>query len=76
MVRENAFQVAMFSADTHRCINALYESYGQKFENLNEFKRYLQENTENYHFIWYDRKKGIYKKKKAPANVQLKKLKY
>ena len=76
MVRENGFQVAMFSADTHRALEALFESYGQKFENLNQFKKYLQQNTQDFHFVFYNRKDNSYKKLKAPAVVKIRKYKY
>ena len=50
--RANAFQVLIFQNTTHRAIQALYESYGQTFDTFNEFKSFMNKNTNNYQFIY------------------------
>lgn len=75
-IRENAMQICMFSADIKRSIDALYESFGQKFETVDKFKKYLLENTKDYNFILYNRKDMTYSKMKAPIVKKMRTLKY
>lgn len=53
-LRANTFNCFMFSMGTSRAIEALYESYGQHFDHVSDFKQYLLKNTGNYQFISYD----------------------
>jgi AAA+ ATPase superfamily predicted ATPase len=73
LIRENALNVAMFKSDTERSLTALFESYGQSFENKNEFKKYLLTKTGDHKFIWYTRTannmKDRYKIMEAPAKI-------
>jgi len=75
IVRENAFQVCIFSSDTKRSTSALYESYGMsKFQSEKDFQDYINQNTGNHQFIFYNRKQNNKKTKylimKAPAKIK------
>ena len=76
VIRENAMQVCMFKASTKRSINALYESFGQKFETQEEFKQFLYRNTEDYKFILYKSADVSYVIAKAPAKAKCRPFKY
>lgn len=57
-VRSQIFQAVMFEMEGQRALNALYESYGQRFDNYTAFKKYLLENTGDHQFIFYNRAGG------------------
>lgn len=40
-IRTNAFTVSIFQMTTHRALQALFESFGQLFENYNAYKDYI-----------------------------------
>jgi hypothetical protein len=56
-------------------LEALWESYGQKFESLNDFKNYVMKNLGKYKFIYYNKdnqeKKldDVYKVMMAPQKI-------
>ena len=52
--RTNVFQTIIFKMQGKLVIQALYEAYGQAFDSLLEFKRYLFDNTGHYSFIYFD----------------------
>jgi hypothetical protein len=58
-MRTNAMIIFMFNSTTKANLEALFNSYGQIFENYNAFKDFLLENTGNYNFIMYDKTKKI-----------------
>jgi hypothetical protein len=80
VIRENAFQVAIFHSDIERSLKALYESYGQMFNDYNTFKKWLMDNTGEHKFIWYNRKENKkenrYKIMRCPENIPRFKLNY
>lgn len=55
-MRANAMSVVIFRTDSQANLKALYESYGQAFNNYNEFKNYLMQKLGNYKFIYYDKR--------------------
>lgn len=69
MIRENAMQVAIFQTDVERSLKSLYESYGQYFKTLQDFKTYIMKNTGDYKFIWYDRKNKKYSIMRCPKKI-------
>ena len=74
-IRTNAFTVSMFQMTTKISINALFESYGQLFENFNAYKDYLFANTGDHSFLLFDARNGgttvaeRYYIMKAPADI-------
>lgn len=57
-VRECASQVALFKMDSKRSIEAAYDSYGQEFEDADQFKKWLFEATQpatEHKFAWKDK---------------------
>lgn len=82
-MRTNAMSVFIFNSSTRNNTEALYNSYGQLFDNYNDFKTYLNSNLGDYKFIYYNKMKtkpsdklddiyGIYK---APGKIPNFKLK-
>ncbi len=63
--RNNCFQVGMFKTSTMNALQALYTSYGMEFETFNDFKKYLNDSTnQKYNFVWFDKTiEGDIKKK-------------
>lgn len=56
LLRENASQVAIFALDTHRALSAAYDSYGQEFETLKDFKKFVYTSLDQrYNFLWKDK---------------------
>jgi len=55
-MRANAMAVIIFRTDSECNLRALYESYGQLFNNYNEFKNYLMQKLGNYKFVYYDKR--------------------
>ena len=82
LFRTNAFQVVMFYMGSEPALKALYNSYGQMFNNYSAFKKYLIENTGDHQFLWYDARNGAttlegrYKVMKCPAELPKFMLKY
>jgi hypothetical protein len=59
LIRQNATQVAIFGLDTKSTIKAAYESYGQEFDSLNEFKAFIFRSlSHRYNFIYKDKEHG------------------
>ena len=55
MFREQAFQAIMFRPKVARAINAQFESFGSDFNSVNDFKRFIIENTSSkYQFVYFD----------------------
>lgn len=83
LIRSNAMSVFIFKSFTKRNSESLYESYGQAFENFQEFKNYLNENTGDYKFVFFnkyqitsDDPKDAYYVLKAPAKIPKFEIKY
>lgn len=55
IIRENAFQVAIFHLDTKSAFNAAYDSYGQDHETLREFKNFVNRYTGEHKFLFKDK---------------------
>ncbi len=81
-IRTNAMYCIMFKSDTMNNTKALYESYGQKFDTFNEFKKYLMDNTGDYKFLFYDKMNDSedvserYISMKAPEKVRKFRVEY
>ena len=81
-IRGNAMYVAIFNTNTENNTRAIYQSYAQMFENYNEFKNYIFDNTGNYKFLWVDTqstetdKTKKYKIMKCPASIKNFKVEY
>ena len=81
-MRTNAMEIIIFSTDAKVALEALYNSYGQKFENYNDFKKYVMENTGNHKFIYYKKKSEekdlnkLYPVMMAPAKIPNFKIEY
>ena len=81
-IRECANYAIMFRQSTKRSIEALYESFGNHFNNYKEFKTYLTDNTGDYQFIFVDinsqsdKLNEIYNILKAPSKIPDFKLKF
>jgi len=54
-MRSNAMYVVIFKTDSECSLKALYASYGQLFNNFNEFKNHIMHKLGNYKFIFYDK---------------------
>lgn len=73
--RANAFQVAMFYTQARPALKAMYESYGQMFDNLNDFKKFLNDNTGDHGFVMYNARandptiESRYQVMKCPAEI-------
>jgi hypothetical protein len=80
--RANAFQAAMFYFGAEAATKALYQSYGNMFDNYAAFKKYLNEHTSGHQFVWYDARNGgrdvttRYKTLQAPAKIPSFKIKF
>lgn len=80
-LRANAMAVVIFRTDSECNLKALYQSYGQLFNNFNEFKNYVMQNLGNYKFIYYDKRHvnqdidETYRIMLAPAKIPKFKLK-
>ena len=73
-IRANAMYVVIFHQDTQRSLHALYDSYGQRFENFNAFKNYIMKRLGDHKFIFIDKKitgsiEDVFKIYKAPAKI-------
>lgn len=55
LFRESAFQTAIFKQDTKRSIDAAYESYGNGFDTVNDFKRFNKQQLASYEFLFIDK---------------------
>ena len=81
-VRANAMSVFMFNTNNKNALEALYNSYGQAFDNYNEFKKYILTNTGDHKFIYYNKMKpseNIYddfKIMRAPSKIPKFKIKF
>jgi tRNA uridine 5-carbamoylmethylation protein Kti12 len=53
-IRECANYAIIFRQSTGRSLEALYESFGQHFEKLDTFSRYITDNTYDHQFIFVD----------------------
>ena len=74
--RNNCFQVAMFRTSTMNALQALFSSYGMEFETFNDFKKYLNDATnQKYNFVWVDKTvngndiKKKYQTSKCPSKI-------
>ena len=52
-IRENVEYVLMFNSKTKNTLNALYENFGQEFENYKSFKKHILKHTEKHTGILY-----------------------
>ena len=52
--RECASNAIVFRQYTKNALEAIYNSFGQRFDSLQEFKDYLYKNTGNYNFVFVD----------------------
>ena len=74
-MRANAMIVIIFQTDTKNSLEALFNSYGQKFDTYNDFKNYVMKNLGKYKFIYYNKdnqeKKlsDVYKVMMAPEKI-------
>ncbi len=69
-VRENAFQIILFKMFSEAAITAAYQSYGQDFGNIAEFKEKVNNKLGNYVFAFSDRHgKGEWLFLKCPPNI-------
>ena len=80
LLREIATYCIMFSSNSHRTMNGLFENFGQLFENYNQFRAYFKKNTHKpYTAIVYEQKqnklKKNYKRYKAPNMKDFKNFK-
>ena len=64
-IRECSTYVFIFKQTIKRSYESLYQSFGQNYETLNKFIKYIQENTENYNTVFVDVKNNNSKKVKA-----------
>lgn len=55
IIREAAFQTAVFKQDTKRSLQAAYESYGSGFETEKDFKRFNDQKLQKYEFLFIDK---------------------
>lgn len=80
-MRANALDVVIFRTDSECNLKALHSSYGQLFNNFNDFKNYVMQNLGNYKFIYYSKAhatgdiEDTYKIMVAPAKIPKFKLK-
>lgn len=81
-MRSNAMISIIFRSETEINLKALFQSYGQLFQNFNDFKNYIMQHLGNYKFIYYDRRNDSqqiqekYKIMIAPPNIPKFKIKY
>lgn len=54
-MRTNAMSCFMFQTDTEVSLKALFNSYGQKFDSFNDFRKFLMKNTGDFKFIYYNK---------------------
>lgn len=52
-----------------RELQSIYEAYGQRFKNYNEFKEFYYANIANHKFIMYDKDTDKYLVYKCPENI-------
>lgn len=57
-VRENAFQVILFKLFSKGQINAAFDSYGQDFDSVNDFKNEVNNKLGDHVFAFINRHKG------------------
>ena len=55
-MRSNCMGTFIFATDSECNLKALYASYGQQFNNYQDFKNYLIKNTGNHKFLYYSKK--------------------
>jgi hypothetical protein len=74
-IRECANYAIIFRQSTKRSLEALYESFGQHFNNLNKFQQYIIDNTNDHQFVFVDINStsnninDIYKVMKVPDKI-------
>jgi hypothetical protein len=79
-IRECTNYAIIFRPSTDRSIKALFESYGSHFNKLDDFKKYVIENTGEYQFVFVDVNSQsdeigkIYRVLKAPSKIPYFKL--
>jgi hypothetical protein len=81
-IRECASYCIIFRQSTKRSLEALFDSFGTHFDNLNDFRNYITENTGDYKFIFIDVNSKddninkIYRVMKAPNKIPKFKLEF
>jgi hypothetical protein len=79
-VRECASQVGLFKMDSKRSLEAAYESYGQEFEDFNDFRDWLNKATTPgtlHNFCWKNKMEDKpWEILRAPANIPKFRLDY
>lgn len=54
--RSTAYGIFIFHNDTKINLNAMFESFGQRFDSYNDFKNFILANLEKHHsFIYYNK---------------------
>jgi hypothetical protein len=75
--RENAFQVVLFKMFTKGALESAYDSYGQDFDSVKDFKHQINNKLGDHVFAYINRHKmGQWKFMKCPAVLPKFKLKY
>ena len=80
-MRTNCMGTMIFKTDSECNLKALFQSYGQQFDNYQAFKAYLMKNTGNHKFLYYDKRdvseniSDTYKVMLCPAKIPKFKIK-
>ena len=73
LLRECATYAFIFRQSTLRSIQAAYDSYGQRYRSLQEFKTHLERSTGDFGILWVDLRAmdpaAIYRAVRAPARI-------
>ncbi len=81
-MRTNAMSVIIFQTDTEGSLRSLHQSYGQKFDSFQDFRKYIMGNTGDYKFIYYNKSSSekdinnLYQVLKAPKKIPRFHIKY
>lgn len=68
--RSNAMHAAFFNIGSGvRELEALYQAYGQRFKDYNEFKKYYYDNINDHKFIMYDNNQEQYVTYRCPEKI-------
>ena len=78
VLRDCATHAFIFEQSTKRSIEAIYETFGQHFNTLNDFCEYLNKSTGNYWFLFVDiyNRKKMYSKGKVGKDIPNFKLQF
>lgn len=58
ILRTNAEHVFLLGAQTKASLKATFETFGDDFDNLKAFERYVIDNTVNYNFVFINKNEG------------------